>query len=318
MNIVVLDGYTLNPGDLDWERLKELGDCRIHEGLAPGEILAAAQGAAIVLTNKCLLRREAIAQLPALRYIGVLATGYNVVDIDEARARGIVVTNIPAYGTASVAQMAFAHILNLAQRVGEHAAGVREGRWSASRHFCYWDHPLVELAGRTLGIVGFGHIGRATAQLALAFGMNVIVHAPRPPAVAPPGVRFTDLDDVFRSSDFLSLHCPLTPDTRQLVNGVRLALMKPSAFLINTSRGPLIDEAALAGALNDGRLAGAGLDVLAVEPPDRANPLLSAKNCFITPHIGWATRAARQRLMDIAVANVRAFLAGCPVNVVGG
>ena len=318
MKIVVLDGYTLNPGDLDWQGLKELGDCRIHDGLAPDDVPDAARDAEIVLTNKCPLRRDVIEQLPRLRYIGVLATGYNVVDVEAARARGIVVTNIPAYGTDSVAQMVFAHILNLAQRVGDHAHGVREGRWCASRHFCYWDQPLVELAGLTLGIVGFGRIGRATAALGQAFGMRVLVHTPHPPPDAPPDVTFAALAEVFARSDFLSLHCPLTPETRHIVNATSLAWMKPAAFLINASRGPLVDEAALADALNAGRLAGAGLDVLSVEPPDPANPLLTARNCFITPHIAWATRAARQRLMDLAVANVRAFLAGRPVNVVSG
>jgi glycerate dehydrogenase len=298
--------------------LRQLGDCHIHDNLAAAEVLDAARGAEIVLTNKCLLRRDAIGQLPALKYIGVLATGYNVVDVETARARGIVVTNIPAYGTASVAQMVFAHILNLTQRVSDHARGVREGRWCASRHFCYWESPLVELAGRTLGIVGFGHIGGAVAALGCAFQMQVLVHTPRPPAEAPPGVQFAGLAEVLGRSDFLSLHCPLTPETRHLVNAQRLALMQSSACLINTSRGLLIDEAALADALNAGRLAGAGLDVLSVEPPEPANPLLTARNCYITPHIAWATRAARQRLMDIAVANVRAFLAGHPVNVVGG
>jgi glycerate dehydrogenase len=263
---------------------------------------------------------EQLAQLPQLRYVGVLATGYNVVDVEAARQRGVTVTNVPAYSTASVAQMVFALLLELTQQVGHHARLVREGRWTAAADFCFWDRPLVELEGLTLGIVGFGAIGRRVAALARAFGMKVLVHTAHPEKYQETAegrdARFVDLDDLFRASDAVSLHCPLTEETRALVDARRLELMKPTAFLLNTGRGPLVDEAALAAALNAGRLAGAGLDVLSAEPPPAGNPLLQAANCCITPHIAWATRAARERLLAIAVANLRAFLAGQPQNVV--
>lgn len=248
----------------------------------------------------------------------MLATGYNIVDTAAARERGILVTNVPTYGTSSVAQMTLAHLLNLAVHVGHHSQSVADGNWTRSRDWCYWDYPLVELEGLTLGIIGFGRIGQAVARLALALGMKVQAHDQRLPDVPPPGVEFVGLDDIFRTSDVVSLHCPLTPQTQRLVDAERLASMRPSAFLINTSRGPLVDEAALAESLNSGRLAAAGLDVLSTEPPPADNPLLRAKNCFVTPHIAWATRSARQRLLQIASENVRAFLAGRPVNVVSG
>lgn len=315
MRIVVLDGYTLNPGDLSWWELEALGPCTIYDRSSPEEVVPRARDAEIVLTNKVVLSREVIGQLERLRYIGVLATGYNVVDVDAARQRGILVTNVPTYGSASVAQMTFAHLLNLAQHVGQHAASVAAGRWSASVDWCYWDYPLVELAGLTMGIVGLGRIGQATARLALAAGMEVLACDVQP-IVPPPGVGVVDLDTLFRRSDVVCLHCPLTPATERLVNRQRLAQMKPSAFLINTSRGGLVDEQALAEALNRGQIAGAGLDVLSAEPPAPDNPLLKAKNCYITPHIAWATKAARQRLLRIVVENVRGFLAGRPQNVV--
>jgi glycerate dehydrogenase len=313
--IVVLDGFTLNPGDLDWSGLRALGEFTVYDRTPPQEVVSRASGAEIVLTNKTVLDAAIIGALPQLRYIGVLATGYNVVDTAAATARGIPVTNTPGYGTPAVAQHAFALLLELCHRVGHHAATAREGRWSDSMDFCYWDSPLTELAGLTLGIVGYGAIGRAVGRIGRAFGMNIIAHT-EPPCASEDGVEFMSLDEVFRRADVVTLHCPLTEATRNLVNAHRLALMKPTAFLINTSRGPLVAEQDLADALNASRIAGAGLDVLAVEPPSRANPLLAAKNCFVTPHIAWATRAARQRLMDIAVANVRAFLAGRPQNVV--
>jgi glycerate dehydrogenase len=317
MRIVVLDGFTLNPGDLSWAALQALGDCAVHERTAPEQTVERARDAEILFTNKVVLGRAEFAHLPRLRYVGVLATGYNVVDVAAARERGIVVTHIPAYGTRSVAQMTFALLLELTQHVGHHAQTVREGRWTRSRDFCYWDAPLVELDGLTLGLVGFGRIGQAVAQCALAFGMKVLAHDPAaPPPHPPPGVTWADLETVFRESDVVSLHCPLTAGNRGLVNAARLALMKPTAFLLNTARGPLVDEAALAAALNAGRLAGAGLDVLAVEPPRPDNPLLTARNCLITPHLAWATRAARERLLQVAVANLAAFLAGRPANVV--
>lgn len=316
MNIVVLDGYTLNPGDLSWEPLQAMGACTIY-ARTPAELtVARVQEAEVVLTNKVVLSREVIAQLPKLRYIGVLATGYNVVDVATARERGIVVTNVPAYSTHSVAQLVFALLLELTHHVGHHAQSVHDGRWSASPDFSYADYPLIELDGLTMGIVGLGRIGRAVAALAQAFGMSVLAYHYRP--VAPPaGVELVELDELFRRADVVSLHCPLTADNAGMVHAGRLALMQPGAFLINTARGPLINEQDLADALNAGRLAGAGLDVLSVEPPPADNPLLSAKNCLITPHFAWATHAARIRLLTAAVENLRAFLDGSPVNRVG-
>jgi glycerate dehydrogenase len=316
MRIVVLDGYTLNPGDLSWDELRALGECIVHDRTALGDVVAHAQDAAIVFTNKTVLDRAALQSLPKLRYIGVLATGYNIVDVRTAREQNIVVTNIPTYGTRSVAQHVFALLLELTQRVGYHAETVRDGRWSACPDFCYWDYPLIELEGLTMGVVGFGRIGQAVAKLANAFGMKVLAHDVQPPRDMPLGVKLADLDTLFAESDVVSLHCPLTANNQGMVNARRLALMKPTAFVINTSRGPLVNEADLAAALNDGQIAGAGLDVLAVEPPRADNPLLTAKHCYITPHIAWATRAARARLMHIAVENLRGFLDGRPINVV--
>jgi len=315
VNIVVLDGFTLNPGDLNWEGLEALGPCAIYDRTSSSELLRRAADAEILLTNKTVLTAGSIQALPRLKYIGVLATGTNVVDLAAARARGIPVTNVPTYGTKSVTQMTFALLLELAQHAGHHAQTVREGRWTRHPDFCYWDFPLVELDGLTLGVVGFGRIGRAVAELGAAFGMKVLACDPTTGA-APRSVRFVDLETLFRESDVVSLHCPLTPQTTNLVNARCLSLMKPTAFLLNTSRGPLVDEPALAGALNFGRIAGAALDVLSVEPPPADNPLLTAKNCIITPHLAWATRAARSRLMQIAVENVRAFFQGKPQNVV--
>jgi len=315
MNICVLDGFTLNPGDLSWEELRQLGPCEIHDRTAGAEIIARAANAEIVLTNKALLGRECIGALPRLQYIGVLATGTNVVDLAAARERNILVTNVPAYSTRSVAQATIALLLELSNRTGHHAQRVRDGAWSNATDWCFWDAPLIELEGLTLGIVGFGRIGAAVAGIAHAFGMDVIAHnAARKPA--PPFVKFVELETLFRTSDVVSLHCPLTPQTRKLVNAERLAWMKPSALLLNTSRGLLVDEVALAAVLNAGRITGAGLDVLSVEPPPADNPLLQAKNCLITPHNAWGTRAARARLMRLAVENVHAFLAGKAQNVV--
>lgn len=313
--IAVLDGHALNPGDLSWAPLLAIGPCSFHERTAPDQTVARAGEAEIVLTNKVAFDRLTLARLPGLRYIGVTATGYNIVDTAAARERGITVTNVPGYSTRAVAQTAFALLLELTHHVGDHAAGVRAGDWSRQPDFCYWRQPLLELDGLTLGLVGYGAIGRIVAQLARAFGMRVIVHTRRPESVEA-GTRVVELDALFRESDVVSLHCPLTPATRELVNARTLALMKPTALLINTARGPLIAEASLAEALNSGRIAGAALDVLSVEPPPPDNPLLTARNCLVTPHFAWAAKAARERLLSVTVANLQAFLAGQPANVV--
>jgi glycerate dehydrogenase len=316
MKIVVIDGYTLNPGDLTWDDLRALGKCEIHERSTDAELLSRSLEAEILLTNKMEVRARHMERLPKLRYIGVTATGYNIVDVAVARERNIVVTNVPAYGTASVAQMTFALLLELCHRTGHHAQTVRDGRWASSPDFCYWDFPLVELDGLTMGIIGLGRIGHAVARLAQAFGIKVIAAGRSKPADLPAEIAWADLETLLRTSDVVSLHCPLTPETKHMINAERLKLMKPTAFLLNTSRGPLIDEAALAAALHAGQIAGAGLDVLSVEPPPADHPLYAAPNCFITPHISWATRAARSRLMRVAVENVRAFIDGKPQNVV--
>lgn len=313
---VVLDSYALNPGDLSWEPLRALVDrLDLYDRTRPEEVLARAADADIVIVNKVVLSAETIAALPRLAYIGVLATGTNVVDIAAATARGIPVCNVPAYSTASVAQQVFSFILAFTNAVDLHAAGVREGRWTRSADFCYWESELTELEGQTLGIVGYGRIGRRVAAIGRAFGMRVLVHT-RSAHPDEEGLRFAPLETVFRESDVLTLHCPLTPETAHIVNADTLKLMKPTAILVNTGRGGLVDDAALAAALNAGRLRGAGLDVLTEEPPKADQPLLSAKNCKITPHVSWATYAARVRLMDIATANVAAFLAGTPRNAV--
>jgi len=315
MRIIVLDGYTLNPGDLDWSPLRDLGDCNFYDRTAHAETRMRMEGAAVALTNKVRITRELIMQLPDLRYIGVTATGTNVVDLLAARERNIVVTNVPAYGTQSVAQATLGLLLNLAHGISHHARSVQQGRWTRSADWCYWDCPLVELSGLTAGIVGFGEIGRTVSQLMNALGMKVLVTT-RSQTGFPDYVTSTSLEALLAESDVVSLHCPLTEQTQRLINAQHLALMKPSAFLINTSRGGLIDECALAEALNSGRLAGAGLDVLGAEPPSADNPLLSAKNCVITPHLAWGTRAARKRLLQVVVSNLAAFIRGNPANVV--
>lgn len=313
---VVLDGYAVNPGDLSWEGIQALCDCTVHDRTPPDLTLARSEEAEIIFTNKVVLGRAELDCLPRLRYIGVLATGTNVVDLVAAHEHGVVVTNIPDYSTASVAQLVFAHLLNLTQHVAAHSASVRRGDWTRSPDFCYWLHPLVELDGLTLGLVGFGRIGQAVARIAWALGMRVLVHTRSRRLPPDDRLDYVELDDLFRRSDVVSLHCPLTDSTRGLADARRLALMKPSAFLINTGRGPLVDEAALAAALNDGRIAGAGLDVLSAEPPPADNPLLSARNAQITPHLAWATKAARTRLLAIATDNLCAFLEGQPRHVV--
>jgi glycerate dehydrogenase len=318
LKIVVLDGFTLNPGDLSWDALKVFGDCTIHDRSVANEVVERATGAEIVLTNKTPVTRDQILQLSTLRYIGVLATGYNIVDVETARSRRIPVTNVPAYGTRSVAQMTLALLLELTQHVGHHADSVRTGRWSESLDFCYWDYPLVELDGLTMGIVGYGRIGRAVGDLAAAFGMKVMTFSRTVPKERPVGIEFVTLDELLERSDVVSLHCPLTPETKHLINAERLKRMRRSAFLLNTSRGPLIDESALAEALNEGRIAGAAVDVLSIEPPPSDHPLFRARNCLVTPHMAWATRAARSRLMEIAVGNVKSFVGGELRNVVNG
>lgn len=292
MKIVILDGYGMNPGDMSWQPIAGLGDLTVYDRTAPDEVVARAAGAEIVLTNKTVIGAAEIAALPALKYIGVLATGYNVVDIAAARTRGIIVTNIPAYSTDSVAQMVFAHILAITNRVEHYTAENRAGAWSSCADFCYWDEPICELAGKTIGVVGFGNIGRAVARIALAFGMKVRAYTSKDQATLPDGVVKTPMDELFAVSDIVSLHCPLTDSTRHLVNGTRLAAMKPSAILINTGRGPLVDDDALAAALRTGRIRAAGIDVMTCEPPAADNPLLSAPNCYITPHQAWATTEA--------------------------
>lgn len=319
MNIVVLDGYTMNPGDLSWAELQSCGSCTIYDRTSSSEIINRAAGAEILLTNKVPLTREIIRSLPNVRYIGVTATGYNIVDVAAARTAGIIVTNVPAYSTNSVAQTVFALLLELTHRVGYHANEVRRGRWSSNHDFAFWDFPLIELSGKTFGIIGYGNIGKAVASIAAAFGMNVLIATRSQPSseqAAKTGYSFVDAETVLRQSDIVSLHCALTPETDHFINRQRLAMMKPNAFLINTGRGALIDEGALADALNNQRLAGAGLDVLSAEPPPKDHPLLSAKNCIITPHFAWASQAARQRLMTIVVHNVRSFINGKSVNVV--
>lgn len=317
LKIVVLDGYTLNPGDLSWKDLEALGTVKIYDRTHPGEVVERATGAQIVLTNKTVLDGEALSQLPDLKYIGVLATGYNVINLEAARRQGITVTNIPAYSTDSVAQMVFAHLLNITQRVGHYAEEVASGHWTKQADFSYWNTPLVELAGKTLGVIGLGHTGMATARIALAFGMQVLAYTSKSAAELPAGIRKADsLEQVFSDSNVVSLHCPLTETTKNLVNMERLKLMKREAVLINTGRGGLVNETDLAEALEKGLLAAAGVDVLSSEPPVPGHPLVGVKNCFITPHIAWATLEARQRLMGQAVRNIEAFLSGQPINTV--
>ncbi|MDR0794477.1 MAG: D-2-hydroxyacid dehydrogenase [Tannerella sp.] len=317
MKIVILDGYTLNPGDISWDGLKQFGDVTIYDRTPVDQIIERAAGAEIVFTNKTPLNRETINQLHTLKYIGVLATGYNVVDTEAAKANGVVVTNIPGYGTDSVAQMVFALLLELCQHVQYHSDSVRQGKWAQSVDFCYWDYPLVELAGKTMGIIGFGNIGRKVADIATALGMQIIGHDKfKTDQLHRNNFRWAEVNQLLAESDVVSLHCPLFPDTKGLINKESLKLMKSSAFLLNTSRGPVIVDEDLAEALNNGTIAGAGIDVLSVEPPPKDNPLFTAKNCIITPHIAWATKEARIRLMDIAVHNLKAFLDGNPVHVV--
>lgn len=316
MKIVVLDGFTLNPGDLDWKGMQQLGETVIHEHSAAGEVVERAKGAGILFTNKTPVNEKMIAELPDLKYIGVLATGFNIVDVEAASKYGITVTNTPAYGTNSVAQMVFALLLELCHHTQHHIDSVKES-WPKSRDFCYWHYPLIELAGKTIGIIGYGRIGQQAGVIAQAFGMKVLAKANHKSNKAESeNFRWAELDEIYAHSDVISLHCPLTPETRGMINKDSLSRMKNSAFLINTSRGPLVVEEDLANCLNQQQIAGAGLDVLSVEPPVPDNPLVTARNCLVTPHIAWATKEARARLMDMAVNNLRLYLDGQPQNVV--
>ena len=315
MKIVVLDAYALNPGDLSWEKIQSFGECEIYDRTPPELTIERAQNAEVIFTNKVILSKTTIEQLPKLKFIGVLATGFNVVDTEAARENNIEVCNIPAYSTDSVAQMVFSHILNFAQNVSKHAQSVSKGEWASSADFAYWLTPQTELAGKTLGIIGFGKIGQAVAKIGLAFGMKIIFNN-RSQKNTELTATQVDLETVLNESDYLSINCPLTNENAGFINSSTLSKMKETAFLINTGRGPLIVEQDLADALNSGIIAGAGLDVLSVEPATKENPLPKAKNCFITPHIAWATYEARSRLMQIAEENLKAFVEGNPINVV--
>lgn len=314
MKITVLDGYGLNPGDLSWSDMEQLGDLKVYDRTPAELVLERSADADALITNKTVITAQHMESLGNLKYIGVLATGYNVVDIQAAKERGIVVTNIPAYSTRSVAQMVFAHLLNITQHVGHYSSENRKGRWVQNQDFCYWDTPLIELYGKKIGLIGYGNTGQATAAIAMAMGMQVCVYSSKPQFLLPQGIQRMSIDEIFMQSDVVSLHCPLTTDTQELVNASRLKMMKPTAILINTGRGQLVNEKDLADALNNGIIAAAGLDVLSTEPPAEDNPLLQAKNCYITPHIAWATKEARCRLMNIAVNNLKSFIAGKPVN----
>jgi glycerate dehydrogenase len=317
MKIVVLDGYAMNPGDLCWEAINSLGSCDIYDRTSANEIVQRSIDADIIVLNKVAINGSTLKQLPKLKYICVTATGYNIVDTMAARKLNINVANVPAYCAASVAQMVFAHILNLSLRVCEHAETVKNNKWRDSLDFTYWIYTLQELSNLTIGLIGFGSIARAVSKIANSFDMKVITYKPSHSADIPEYVKMMEtVEEVFELSDIISLHCPLVPGTEKLVNKKTIDLMKKSAYLINTGRGGLIDEPVLAEALNNEKIAGAGLDVLSTEPPQRNNPLISAKNCYITPHIAWATVAARKRLMDIIVDNIASFIKGSPKNIV--
>ena len=316
MKIVILDGYTLNPGDLDWSPIASLSEPAIYERSAKDELVERAKGAEIVLVNKVVLSRETLDQLPDLRYIGVMATGYNNVDVVAAKERGIIVTNVKAYGPASVAQHTFGLLLALANHLELHSQSVHAGDWVNSKDFCYWNTPLIELTGKTFGLIGLGDIGSKVAKIAKALGMRTIAFRRNPEKTVEDGVEMVSLEELFSQGDVISLHCPLTEDTKEIINKNSLAKMKSTSFLLNTGRGPLINERDLAEALERGIIAGAGLDVLSTEPPTSDNPLLSAPNCIITPHIAWASFEARKRLLQMVASNIEAFLNGKPVNVV--
>lgn len=317
--IVILDGYAANPGDLSWDGLRQFGELTVYDRTAREDIVSRIGDAGIIFTNKTPITKETLEACPQLKMIGVLATGFNIIDIQAAKEQGVTVCNVPDYSTVSVAQLVFAMLLEICHHVGHHSAAVHAGRWSSNPDFCFWDYPLMELVGKTMGIVGYGRIGQAVARLALAFGMQVIASSRSAvPGTEKDGVRFVTREELLKSADVVSLHCPLTPETEGLINRASIEWMKHGAILINTGRGPLVVEKDLADALNTGRLYAAGLDVAAQEPIPKDSPLIGAKNCFITPHIAWATFEARRRLVDITVENLRSFLEGKPVHVVNG
>lgn len=317
MKITVLDGYGLNPGDLSWEDWKELGDIQVFDRTSPSEIYERSQDSDVLITNKTVIDASTINSLPNLKYIGVLATGYNVVDTATAKENGVVVTNIPAYSTMSVAQHVFALLLSVTDRVEHYATEVKNGRWTRSKDFCFWDTPLMELAGKYFGILGYGNIGSAVAKIALALGMKVEAYTSKDQAELPDGVTKVSLENLFKDSDVISLHCPLTDSTREIINSHTISRMKDGVIIINTGRGPLVNEKDVADGLESGKIYAFCADVLSTEPPASANPLLTSPRAYITPHIAWATKEARTRLMGIAVDNLRQYLAGTPVNTVG-
>ncbi|MDD6275177.1 MAG: D-2-hydroxyacid dehydrogenase [Clostridiaceae bacterium] len=317
MKIVVLDGYTENPGDLSWGGFEALGEFTCYDRTPADQILSRIGDAEIIITNKTPITRATLEACPNMKYVGVLATGYNVVDVAAAKEHGVAVTNIPTYGTDSVAQFAFAMLLEICHHVQHHSDAVHEGRWEHNQDWCFWDYPLIELAGKTMGIIGYGRIGQSTGRLAQAFGMKVLAYDTfQNPALENENCRYVERDELFRESDVIALHCPLFPDTEGIINRDTIAKMRDGVIILNNSRGPLIVEQDLADALNSGKVAAAAVDVVSTEPIRGSNPLLSAKNCLITPHISWAPKESRERLMNIAVDNLRAFLEGNPVNVV--
>ena len=322
MKIVVLDGYTLNPGDLDWSGLEALGECRIYDRTPyedEQETINRIKDAEIVLTNKTPLTENIFASCPGIKYVGVLATGYNIVDVKAAGKRKIPVTNIPAYGTASVGQFAIGLLLEICHHIGHHNEAVHSGKWTNHTDWCFWDYPLIELEGKTMGIIGYGRIGQMTGRVAQALGMKVLAYSPHKKESLENGsCRYAELEEIFSQSDVIALHCPLFPETEGLINKDSISRMKDGVIILNNSRGQLIVEQDLADALNSGKVAAAGLDVVSTEPVQTDNPLLRAKNCIITPHISWAPKASRKRLMDLAVSNMKAFLEGSTVHVVNG
>lgn len=316
-NIVVLDGYTENPGDLSWSGLEAFGELKVYDRTPAGDIVSRIGGAEIVFTNKTPISAETLSACPNIKYIGVLATGYNIVDTKSAKEKGVVVTNIPTYGTAAVGQFAIALLLEICHHIGHHDKAVHEGRWESCPDFCFWDYPLIELDGKTMGIIGYGRIGQNTGRIAQVLGMKVLAYdAQQNPDLVSETMRYADLDELFAESDIISLHCPLFPETEGIINKDTIAKMKDGVIILNNSRGPLIKEQDLADALDSGKVYAAGLDVVSSEPIKGDNPLLKAKNCIITPHISWAPKESRKRLMDIAVDNLAQYINGAPVNVV--